>query len=43
MFEWIPSLDAQATAALARKRAAELEYILAYKKGLGNPPIFRAR
>ena len=34
MFEWIASFDAPAAEALARKRAAELEYILAYKKGL---------
>lgn len=33
MFEWIASIAPQA-AALARKRAAELAYILAYKKGL---------
>ncbi|WP_219116981.1 hypothetical protein [Janthinobacterium sp. UMAB-56] len=34
MFEWIATFDTEAAAALARKRAAELEYILAYKKGL---------
>ena len=34
MFEWIASFDTVVAAALARKRAAELEYIVAYKKGL---------
>ncbi|MGX9715073.1 hypothetical protein ACWYXJ_12540 [Janthinobacterium lividum] len=34
MFEWIASFDNEAATALTRKRAAELEYILAYKKGL---------
>lgn len=34
MFEWIASFDAEAAAALGRKRASELEYILAYKKGV---------
>ena len=34
MFEWIATFDTEAAAALARKRAAELEYILPYKKGL---------